>query len=262
VVLSPLAPFAGLLAACRFRWASRVGADDLQGQLDALLAEAREAGSEAGAWDTSDDFLASLEPRLRRLVCPVPDACELDPALLAGQVEELTRALQRLQDDGRVHPSSGPALLVSGVAGALGVVACGMVTVVALHVWGLPIATSGLVGLAVCAGGWAVLEAIARWAQSRAHRQQTRRQRRLQKEVTALEADFRRTVRARARLDRWVADSRDLVEAEYRRYRTRAARAMVPAFVAPGPQTLSVQRADVGGVPFVASREGGCHAGH
>jgi hypothetical protein len=245
-----------VLAAFRKGRAPRFADGDLQRRFDALLADAREAGSEAGAWDLSDDFLESIEPRLRRLLRNGSEVCEIDPALLATQVGALSQDLQRLEADGGVRDTPAPSPLASGVGGALGHLACAVVTVVGLQFFGVPMASSGLIGVAVLAGGMALTEAAGRWTRGRATRQRSRRERRLRAEIAALEAEIRRAVRARARVDQWVTESRQLVEAEYRRYRVRAARAMeAPRHAsAPGPRAFQVPHEESSGVPYVACR--------
>ncbi|MGE3512854.1 MAG: hypothetical protein AB7N65_28665, partial [Vicinamibacterales bacterium] len=127
--------------------------DELQRLLDCLLAEAREAGSEAGAWDLPDAFLESVEPRLRALLRRRPEALELDPAVLAVQIGALTQECQRLDAAGSMEPGPGAPGLAIGRAGAVGLLACAVVTVVGLQLQGVPLASAALVGSAGFVGG-------------------------------------------------------------------------------------------------------------
>jgi hypothetical protein len=68
---------------------------------------------------------------------------------------------------------------------------------------------------------------------------------------------LRRAARARAQVDQWVAIARQVIEAEYHRYRARASRAMAaPHFAAvPGLRALP-ELSDASGRALSISRVG------
>jgi hypothetical protein len=168
--------------------------EELQDQVEALLAEAREAGSIDGAWDLPDDFFRSIEGRLRRLVRHRLEDVDVDPALLGKQLLTVTEELHRLET----------------------------VTIGA---------------------------SVSRWAIRRDRRQQRRLQRRLRFEQAWLQREMRRAARMREQLDRWISETRLLVEAEYRRYRARAAcvRESSPHSAVRGPRPLGLRHGESGG---------------
>jgi len=224
--------------------------EDLRRGLDGLLEEARGAASEAGAWDLPDDFLESIEPSLNRVVRTRPEMFDVAPAMMAAQLAAVQQELHRLEPDLSVRTLQTPSRLPRGIGiGRVATVVAGMLVVVAgLGLRGVPATTSGRIAVAALVGVGAAVEAASRWARGAPQRRRARRQRRLQAEAAWLSVEIRRSERSSARLDRWIAGARRLVEAEYRRYRARAARAMEPSRKSTMPRALEVRHGELSGV--------------